>query len=235
MKNDFSLEKLFIKYKFTFIWSASSLLLAVLLVVLVVLPQTLSFIKTNTLIGQDDVKLNNLAAKLKVLQSVDKDSYKSDIATTVTAMQEQRDLPASIDQLQILLTREGLTIESITFLGSGAPVAGLQPYQMKIVIAGSTDSVRDFINGLKNAPEIMKITDLNITGSTRGLVQDEITLSAYYYPPPKSIGTIDQPVSAKNPQDQAILDLLSKNFQTLPIISSDYNSASISGKLNPFQ
>lgn len=230
-------ELLFKKYRTVILWSISSLLLSGILILLVILPQLVVIRQNDQLIQSNQKKIASFKAKIKDLKSFDRKEYEEDLTTTLVALPPEKDLPAALDQVQILLAKNRLQLASIAFDSSptlGNVSSAAQAYQIKIGVSGDPQSFKNFVEDIKTAPKIMKLSGLTITIGQGGASQENLVLTAYFQPPPSSLGTIDQNIDLLSGKDKDLINTLSTNAASIPIISSSQVSGQ-RGRPNPFE
>lgn len=228
---------LFKKYKTIIIWSLISAVLSAVLIMLVILPQLVLVRQTDQDLKKNQQKIEAFKKKISDLQSIDENEYKDDLGVTLVSLPAEKDLPAALDQIQILLAKNKLQLSNISFDSSpvsDAASSTTQSFQIKMGVSGDSDSFKSFIGDLRSAPQIMKLSGLSITASSGGLSQNSVTLTAYYQAPPKSLGSVDQTISLLSGKDKDLIKTLSSNAQSIPIISSSQTTTQ-RGKSNPFQ
>lgn len=224
----------FVKYQ-VFILPTVSIGISLLLFVLVIIPQTLSFIGSFSTITDTESKITNLNKKAEILTQVDQGLYRNNINTTLIAFPAEKDIPGSISQLLFLLNSSNLKLGSMGFSGGTANQAGatLNSFQVKLEVEGSLSDVKTFVNKFKEVPRIMKVSGIELSGRAEA-VQASITLTTYYQDLVNDLGDVEKPLELVNDKETQILSQIENYTKSIPIVTTN-NVSGPTGKSDPFQ
>lgn len=234
MKLDFLKEiqknPILIKYKI-YILPAVSAIICLGLISLVIVPQVKGLLEA----GKKNTELNHrlevLQTKINALEKTDKSSIRENIKTSLSALPDDKNIPNAITQILYFLNINSLQLESLSSSGAGDG----ESVQIRMDISGNINNLKNFMARLKEAPRIIKIQSLDITGGrVTGNIQASIVLSVFFAQLPDKIGGIEQPVPQVTPQDLEVLSLIKSNAAAFPTITAT-SSAGVKGKADPFQ
>lgn len=216
-------------------WPLVSIVISLLLLVFIIIPQLLGIKSTQDSIAQLNTRVGNLNAKANSLNSVDTKSYQDNLNVALIVLPTDKDIPSAIGQIQTLLANNNLQLNGMSFAHSDTPPsAALQNYQIKIDVTSDQNSLKNLVNSLKGAPQIMQVTTLDITGDQRTSSLDStLTLEIFYQGLPTALGDLEQPVSPLTQADTSLLADLQKRTQGAAQVSSV--NLGPRGKANPFQ
>lgn len=217
-------------------WPLASIAISILLVAFIIIPQVLDIKKNSDVISNIESRTKNLDSKAASLAEIDTKAYQDNLRVALVVLPEEKDIPSAIGQIQSLISDNKLQLNGMTFAHSDNPnSSSLQNYQIKIDVSGDQLSLKDFINSLKDAPLVMKVSDLEVSSNFKDNGLDSaLTLTTYYQGQPQSLGDLEQPVSAINQADSDLLVRLQQRVQNLPLISTSVNLGP-RGKADPFQ
>lgn len=225
------------KYRGYLGWPLASIIISLPLLVLVVIPQIRGLIATYNQINEAKNQVNSLKNKDAALESVNLDSYRDNLNLALAALPLQRDLPSSLDQILSLLIQNKLQLSEINFTNpnSSQPANGTkeESYQIKLGVVGQPTALRNFFNQLKDTPQVMKLTQLDISGERGDLFNAEVTINSFYQAPPQLSDNLFQEVEGLSSQD---LELLSKLQRTVPAqVTVPATPLGPRGKSDPFK
>src|SRR5258708_6829380 len=139
------IKKLLNKYQI-FVWSAVSSLTIIVLVLLVIIPQSIELFKVFALLTTTSKQLNALTTKLSQLNQVDEGGVKTDLTTALSVLPAEKDLVSSLSQVQLLATADNLKIDDLSFAVS-PPSANDKNngFTVKLSLQGSIDQIKNFL------------------------------------------------------------------------------------------
>ena len=226
-------------------WPLISILISIIIAFSVIFPQIFDYFKTEKDIAALNQRQQALETKANSLAAINKQDYQANLEIVKTVLPENQDLPASIGQIEALLAQSNLDMQDITFATgqSGIPagvtatnktVVGLQNFQIKLDVTGSQKAFQDFMQNVQNAPQLMRITALDISNGTGGNVSASLTLVSFYEGPPGGISDVEQPLVGLTSDETTLLSQLQKQVTVSPI-NQGVTVLPPRGKTNPFQ
>ncbi len=231
-----NISKLVGKYK-VYLLPGIAVAITAALFVLVVIPQLIIAYRANVLLSQTKSRVTLLQNKKKALQNIDVNSYQSNLNVALTALPSEQDLPEAFSQLQALIGKNNLQLQDTSFSGASGSTqtdsSGPQSFQIKMDVSGTVSSIKDFVNSLESAPEVMKITGLDVSGAQEGQTQATVLISVYYQSFPTISESVEQPVTPLTQNDISLLSSLQKDAQSVSYVTSSEQGPR--GKSNPFQ
>lgn len=229
-----NIKEIYYKYKIFLIPTAVGII-CIGILILVVMPQTLDYFKERVKIEELFNKIEILNKKTEELKTIDEEAMKKDLVVALTVLPTEKEVPQAMSVLQGLINRSNLILKSTTY-SSASKNSGKNGFTFTVSVIGSLSSIKNFMSELQNAARIFKVESatLNFQG-TGSLVEATIPLTVFYEPVPKTLITIDQPVSKISSSDEELITNLSQSiFQSET--QSTVSAISISlGKPNPFE
>lgn len=244
------LQAVFKKYQ-TFILPILAVLVALVLFVVVVIPQGLKIPDTNKQIQKSQSDLQTLTTKESVLESIDTQKFQDDINTSFQALPQDPDIAGVFNQILLVLNTNGLSLDDITISQVPADNSNtLTDYLLKVNSTGSTESLNKFIEQTKQIPRVVKVQALDAglgeAAPTAGFsspnnsggqsLQIEITVQTFYQgvPSTQSLQT-DAPLTLPTPDNQKLITQIRDELNALPALASQSAISLPSGKEDPFQ
>jgi Tfp pilus assembly protein PilO len=216
-------------------WPLASIAISILLIIFIIIPQILGLKENNDAISDIKSRTEMLNAKATSLSSVETSTYRDNLKVALTVLPEEKDIPAAIGQVQSLMLANKLTLDGMSFAHSNTGGSGLENYQIKIDATGDQAALKNFINNLKDAPLIMKISGLEITSNSQdSTVSTNLGLTTYYQGSDGNLGGLEDPIKEINQSDSDLLAKLKQRIQSLPLITTAVSSGP-RGKSDPFQ
>lgn len=190
------------------------------LIVLVIFPQIKGYFK-----GQEDIKITQervkvLGVKAEELQNVPEEDLKSKLQTAVQTLPEDKDYTSVIGVVQRLAATSGVSLASVNLEGGGSKgVPGVSSFGVKASITGSRSGFDEFVKAVQNAPILMKISAISVdTSGAQDQVSVSLSLSVYYSPTPKSLGSIDSPLPKLTEDEEKLAAKLASNVGSAPTV-----------------
>lgn len=227
--------KFYASYKLL-IFPAVVALSSLILMVLVILPQTIKLI-TNQRVGNDLLtRSESLEVKADSLASINEGDLLQNLGYALSVYPQERDLANVVGQVQTITSRTGFTIDSLSLGGSPAipPKAGAQSFNISLQLTGSKLLLPILLSELESAPRLMRVSSLEISSIAAGAgVQVSLGLDILYSGAPVEFGTVDSPLPQLSEEDQELLVRLAKvggqGVSSTQVISTPR------GKANPFE
>ncbi|MFH0937167.1 MAG: type 4a pilus biogenesis protein PilO [Candidatus Daviesbacteria bacterium] len=227
-------KEFYIKYKFI-IWPALVAVSEIILLVFVIIPQLMSYLNVRNQISEVRNRAHSLNVKASELQEFDAEGAEKDLQVVFTILPADQDVPQAMAFLQALIANNGLQLKNTAFVGGGQ---SKNSYQLRVVIDGQINALRNFLLQLQEAPRIYQIESLSVQFQrSEGAIEAEMPLSVFYEPAPSKIGSLDQPIPKLGDEE---LKLLAKLYSIAPpadVLPVDESTASALplGKSDPFQ
>lgn len=195
-----------LKYQ-VFLMPIFSFMICILLLVFLIIPQLLGFAEQNTQRESLFVKKQQLEAKIASLNKVNLESYKSDIATALIALPQEKDVPAALSQVLYLLSSNRLRLNEVSLSGSDLMVDGVKAFQIRVDATGTNSALRNFTESVKSSTRILSLEKLVVTaGSSLTELEATIDLIAYFEPLPTAVGGVDQEIKLPTQSDLEVLN-----------------------------
>ena len=186
---------------------------------------------------QQKTELNNLEKKLQVLEGIDKNLITDRVKKMEAVFPSDKPIVQLLSGLAQLAAKHNLSFGglslspgSLTDENKEKTDSDLADLTFGFEVRGEFNNVLKFLRELEKVAPLMKIDKVGLTIKTNPLLGDdnaiiaaEIDVSAFYQPPPKSLGSISQPVQLLSKTEEAILSRLFNftQFQAvLPVVQT---------------
>ncbi|MCG2691819.1 hypothetical protein L6272_03250 [Microgenomates group bacterium] len=168
---------------------------------------------------QQKTELNNLEKKLQILEGIDKNLVTDRVKRMEAVFPSDKPIVQLLSSLAQLTAKHdlsfgGLSLSpgSLTDENKEKTDSELADLTFGFEVGGEFNNVLKFLRELEKAAPLMKIDKVGLTIKTNPLLGDdnamiaaEIDVSAFYQPPPKSLGSISQPVKLLSKTEEATL------------------------------
>ncbi len=231
MKNQFN--ELWNKYQI-FIWPLIGGGISIALLILVIVPQLFKILNTNTKIEETKQKIDKLNNKVADLKKVNVSEYKDNFNKLNIVIPTRIDAPSAISQIQTIAASSNVQIVSF---GVAIPQtdSGTNNFLIKVEFKGSNASINNFIEQLKNAPRLMTINKIEITGDKTGTnFNTTLAIQAYFSKQQTTLSAIEDSITLLSDKDKELLSKIDKSVKTIPVVSEDTITGP-KGKPNPFE
>lgn len=183
-------------------------------------------------------KVTKLSKKLEILEGIDRVLIEDRVNKMEAVFPSKKpvvSLLASLSQLalehELLFGGVSLTpgslseeIEKARQKNKKVAVNELFDLQFGFQVEGDFDSIVKYMQDLENTAPLMQIDQISLSIKTspledrqKTIVVADISVLAYYQPPPKSLGNIDSPVKLLSKNEEVILNRLF-DFETYPAV-----------------
>lgn len=227
--------KFYSSYKL-FIFPAVVTLSSLILIILVILPQTIKLI-TNQKIGDDLLnKSQNLEVKAQTLESINEEDLSRNVGYALAVFPSDKDFGNVVGLIQNITSQTGFNIVSLNLGGSTASKTGTQSFNVTLQLIGSKTLLPSLLSALENGPRLMRVDSLEISSAATGGIQVSLGLDVLYSPAPSHFGTVDSPLPQLSAKDEELLVKLARVGGEG--VSSGASSGFVStprGKANPFE
>lgn len=205
----------------------------ILIIILVVIPQLLTYLQIRTQLSQTENRLGILQAKAQDLEQIDDATYLKNLQAAFVALPQDKDVPQALVVLQDMVTRSGLALENIKFISGDTTGKDSQTsFQLGVTVAGSMDSLRRFLVMTQESPRLLKVVMISAEAvGNSNIAETTLVLDVYYQPISTNLGAVDQPLPHLSDADKKLLTELLAKYQS----NSGVTGVSIPlGKQNPF-
>lgn len=206
---------------------------AILVSVLVTVPQVFKLIDTFKTINELDQKKLFFQEKASGLEAINVEDYRKDLDTGLVALPVEKDIPGVMGEILFSLGGSGLHLNGITFSNSPLESEKVEEYAITIDASGTKSSLRNFLERVTLAPRLIKLTSINITNMSEDSLDARVIFATFYQTLPKSIGSIDDQLPEIGKEETQILKDIETKKRLFPKASPG-TSGSSKGKLNPF-
>ena len=173
--------------------------------------------------------------KAAELENLDLAGYKRDLDTALIALPVDRDIPGVTGELLVALSGSGMSLGGIQFSSSSPESEKVQEYTLRMDISGTEANLKNFLERVKIAPRIIKLSSIDAGKATSGQLSASIGFVAFYQQLPSNIGSVDEDVPQISQADIQMLADIEAKVRALPGASSETASSSSEiGKSNPF-
>lgn len=204
-----------------------------ILIGLVILPQTLRLISNNKVEDELTNRFKSLEVKADELKNVSLQDLSTEVSTALNAFPSEKDYGNAIGILQNVTVQNGFTILGLVLNDSSEGNSKIgQNYIIRIEILGQRSKLRTLLDQIETSQRIMKLQSMDITtGRDSDTINATLAINIYYSPIPKSFGSIDAPLPKLSQEEEALLQELSRSSVGLGT-GSLYTP---NGKSNPFE
>ena len=211
------------------------LVVAILISVLVTIPQFLRLFETFKTIAELSEKKAFFAEKITTLKGIDEELYRKNLETALIALPVDKDVPGVTGGLLVALSSSGMSLNGINFAVNSVEGAVVSEYTLKMDISGQESDLRSFLDRIKLIPRIVKLTTLEVSKGRSETLGVTVSLVTLYQNLPENIGTVDEKVPQLTDADYVTLNEIKRKVDALPQTAvSEGSSSSSTGKQNPF-
>jgi len=228
--------KFYSSYKL-FIFPAVVTFSSLILIILVILPQTLKLI-TNQKIGDDLLtKSQSLEVKAQTLESINENDLTRNVGYALAVFPSDKDFGNVVGLIQKITSQTGFNIVSLNLGGNTASKTGTQSFSVTLQLAGSKALLPNLLSAFENASRLMRVGSLEVSSVVGGGgVQVSLGLDVLYSPAPKDFGTVDSPLPQLSAKDEELLVKLARvGGQGVSGGGSSGFVSTPRGKVNPFE
>lgn len=227
------LQKFYLTYRL-YIFPAVVAFSSLLLIVLIIYPETVKLIVNQKAQAEIESKNKFLEVKAQTLTNFDSEDLNRKLNYALSAYPAEKDFIATIGVLQNIASQLGFSVVSIN-LGSGVGKAN-NSYSLKMDVLGPTNFLPTLLTRIENAPRIMKISSVDSNAAKEdqaGTVA--ISIEALYSATPANGGTVDSPLPELSQKDEEIIARLARSGTAASVSQSPASPPGPRGKVNPFE
>lgn len=213
------LKEFYLKYQ-TIIWPIAVGFSSILILVLVVIPQLLTYLNVrNQILG---IRQKNFVLDTKAfeLEEIDEEAAKENLQVVFTILPTDPEVLIALTVLQNQLTRVDLELKNTSF--AGGKTGSKNSFQFHITVAGPITALRSWLISLQDAPRLFQIEALNVRfQKEQSGIEAEVPVSVFYQDKPKVMGSLDQPISKLNESEKQTLSKLTQIVAQTGIAQTD--------------
>ncbi len=229
------LLKLYYKYRFI-IYPVLVAAAGIFLVVVVIIPQTVTFIKNQQAIKEYAQRHDSLKAKAVELEGLDKNELKKRTDVALSVLPEDKDYSGVLGLVQSTAARDGFSVLSFQigapFINSSTKSSG---FNVKIEFLGPKDNLKLLLANIEDSSQVLRLSGIEVNNLRRAdMAEGILTVDAYYAPIPSTIGSVDAPLLRLSEQDFQTLLKYTRLAASVPV-STTSATPSQRGKSNPFE
>lgn len=199
------LLKFYLNYRL-FIFPIIVALSSIILMALVIFPQTLKLLSNQSAKGELLKRSQFLEAKAQALESYNEGDLTLKVNYALFSYPSDKDFVNSVGILQNLTAQTGYSISSLSLGSSSGSTQVSQSYAIKLDLIGPLSLLPTLLNKIEASPRIMRVSSLE-TNLTKDLQAVTVSLSidVLYSAPPTGFGSIDSPLPQFTKEDEQIL------------------------------
>lgn len=210
-----------------------ALIIAILLSVLVTIPQIYKLLHTYKTIDELKQKKIFYQKKASDLEAIKVFDYRNDLDTALVALPVEKDIPGVIGEILVSLGGSGMHLGGISLSSSPQVSEKTEEYNISIDAAGTETSLRNFLERVKLAPRLVKLTAINVENASSGSLSTRITFTTFYQALPNNISAIDVELPEIGKNDTSTLVDIEAKKRQFPKVTQEA-TASAKGKSDPF-
>jgi len=172
-------------------------------------------------------QFSQLDEKVNILTGIDQNLIKQRVERMERVFPSKKPVVELLASLSQLAADHGLSFGGVTLRPGVLTEEGgsdLEDLRFGFLVGGDYISISQFLKDLENVAPLMKIDGVGLTIKTNPLfkrevvsVAAEINVSAFYQPPPETLGPVSTPVSLLTKRQEEILNKL-LSFRTFEVI-----------------
>lgn len=226
------IKKVVAKYK-PVVMPVTVAISSLIITVLLIIPQLLSFFTTQDEIRQVYQRAEILEAKANELESSDALKAQASLQAVKSIMPQDPDIPTAVVILSDLASKSSLLLDGISYLPPGE--ANKTSFRLSVRVSGSLNNIRAFILSLKDASRIFQVETISMRTLPSNRVEAEIPV-AVYFGPVTVHRTAESIVPTLTSEEQNLLSKIENLAKVQPsTASSTLDSSITTGRPNPFE
>lgn len=221
------------KYRVFFV-PLFALVTAVLISVLVTVPQIYKLINTFKTIDELNQKKSFYQKKASELEAVNVSDYRNNLDIALVALPVEKDIPGIIGEILVPLGASGMRLGGISFSGSSGVSDKVEEYNITVDAAGTKTGLTNFLERITLAPRLIKLVSISVESALGGNLNTKLTFATFYQGFPSNINAVDNELPKINKEEIQILTELESKKREFPQYAQEASSSS-KGKLDPFK
>lgn len=224
-----SLALIYQKYRLV-IFPAVVSLSCFVLIVFIMIPQVVSFLKNSQVEADFKTKSEFLDTKVEALESLNESELLRKVKYVVESFPQEKDFVTLIALLQKITSENGFSIASLLFGGGG--VFKEQGYGISMEVVGPKSIFTRLLHSIETSPRLMRIDHIEISsGRSADVISANLAIVALFAPVPGNLGSVNSPLPQVSQGEEELLDRLARSQVT----SLTVVELSSTGKSNPFE
>ena len=228
--------KFYSKYRL-FVFPSAVALSSLILIALVILPQTIKLVTNQTTESDLLHKSQFLEVKAQTLETLDEGDLSKKVNYALNVYPPDKDFGNVLGIIQWITTQTGFSI--VSFNVGGSTGSGSQNYSISLKLIGSRPLVSTLLKSLEDASRLMKVDSIEVSQAA-GIqgVEVNLGLSVLFSPLPQNFGTVDSPLPELSQNEEELLVRLAGAQEGAGIVVRDEGKVSSTtprGKANPFE
>lgn len=210
-------------------------LLSLMLIGLVIYPQTTRLLENQKKSAELKQKAEFLENKTKELQNYNEEQLISEVKVALTSFPAEKDYMESLGILQNIISQAGFTTETVSLAGSAQNPADYKNFNLNIAVLGPTQNLQTLLKNLEGSYRLMRLTSLETSAAKDKQSAASLGIEVLYSEAPAGYGSVDSPLPKFSEKDQEILSRLSTIGTVKPPEASTSSLPGSKGKANPFE
>lgn len=205
-----------------------------ILILVVIYPQTLKLIENQKKEEEIQNKSAFLETKIQTLASFDPTDLSQKVDYTLNSYPADKDFVFSLNVLQNLVSQSGFKILSIS-LELSAKKTNTQSYGIRLDLLGSTSQLPILISSIESSSRLMRVASIETaSGKDSSGATIVLNVDILYASAPQEFGSIDSPLPSLSEKDEEVIAKLARGNVS---VSSQSTTVQLGprGKANPFE
>lgn len=217
-----------------YVFPAIIVLSSLILITLVIYPQTIKLINNQKVEGEIFNRAQLLEVKAQTLESYDSVDLEKKVDFALGFYPAEKDFVSALGLLQNVASQAGFNIISITVGGGSSKIVDIQNYNIKMEVIGSSRQLSTLLNNIENSPRLMRVSSAETTIGKDDKGYTSLTIDVLYSSAPQKPGSIDSPLPELSNKDEEVIVKLSQ-VGTQEKFRFSTSSLGPRGKENPFE
>lgn len=205
-----------------FVISGVIILFGIMAVVFAVIPGIRTTVDLYGKVGAIQRQVDALSGKLALLQSMDEESLRGQLAVLLSVIPQEKSVPTIFGTVDGLVAEAGVHITDMTLTNLGSiatgsatksnsstKVKGLSYLPFSLGVSGSYDQIQGFFGIVNKVKRLFTVENFDLTITKTGETTARIAMGAYYQPLPTKLGSVEIPIQNFSPAELATLEKLS--------------------------
>lgn len=206
-----------------------------ILIFFIIYPQTVKLISDNKQEAELKSKHQFLEAKASQLENYSEEDLSRKVRFALYSLPAEADFAFIIGLLQKLTNELGFNILSLNLSQRSDAKAQTQSYVVQLELSGAKTLLSSLINNIENYVRIMRVSNIEISASSRDLnsLNANLEIEVFFSNVSANLGSIDSPLPEISTKDEQLLEKLAASVPSQePIRAAPVGPR---GKANPFE
>lgn len=228
------LLKFYLNYRF-YIFPAVAALSCLILVALVIYPQSIKLSDNQRIRAEVSKRLSLLEVKAASLESYEEEDLKNKVQYTLNSYPTEEDFANVVGILQNLTAQAGFNIVSLGLGQKSGKDAKIKSYSVKLDLVGPVRFFPVLLNNIESSSRLMRVSSIESSiGRDAALASMTLNVEVLYSGAPTGFGSVDSPLPELSGEDEEVLGTLVASVGLVPEEEATA-SATPKGKSNPFE